>query len=160
MNDRERLIQAVVGVFTYYDKEVSEYVLGCWVEDLGQFPVSDVEAALIRHRRDPQRGQWAPKTADILRQLKGDAAEAAHLAWNRVLSEIKRVGSYGKPDISPAAREAVFSLGGWSVFCHSQEKDLHFLQRRFADAFSTFTTRAERERAQSAIERDETRVLQ
>ena len=89
MTDRERLLQTLVAVYAYYDRELSEFAISVWLEDLEEHPVDAVCEAFKRHRRDPERGQWLPKSADILRQLQGDKAEAVQMAWTRLLLQVR-----------------------------------------------------------------------
>lgn len=144
MTDRERLLQTLVAVYAYYDRELSEFAISVWLEDLEEHPVDAVCEAFKRHRRDPERGQWLPKSADILRQLQGDKAEAVQLAWARLLLQVRTLGSYGRPNLDPASRLALDGLGGWGAVCRATERDLAFLQRRFGEAFGAHQARVER----------------
>lgn len=144
MTDRERLLQTLAATYAYYERELTEFAVGLWLEDLDSHPIDEVCAAFVRHRRDPQRGQWLPKSADILRQLQGDSAERAVTAWTHLLAEIRRVGAYGRPEIDETTREALATVGGWGAVCRADERELTWLQRRFAEAYGVHQARAER----------------
>ena len=145
MTDRNRLLKTLAGCYAYYEKELSEVSVGVWLADLAGFEPDAIEAAFVRHRRDPERGQWLPKVADILRHLQASTAEKRQDAWGHVLSEARRVGNYGSPRLSAEQQSAVDAVGGWRAICHCDEKELGFMQRRFMDAFDAFDARSERE---------------
>lgn len=137
--DRARLVQTLVGVHGFYDRELSEFAIRIWAEALDGMPIAAVDEAFARHLRDPEAGRWLPKPADILRQLRGDAEQAALIAWGEVLAAARS----GKATLDPVAREAVQSLGGMSVIQRADESQNGFLQRRFCDAFKAYRARAE-----------------
>lgn len=142
--DRSRLVQTLLGVYAYYDRELSELAISIWLDDLAGHSIEAVSAAFVRHRRDTDRGRFLPRSADILRQLQGDAAEAATVAWSRLLGEVRRVGSYGSPAVDQPARLALDAVGGWGALCRASERELAFMQRRFAEAFGVYEARIQR----------------
>lgn len=148
MNDRERIMQTLVACFAYYDRELTDFAAAMWGEDLRGLSADVVEAAFTRHRRDPDRGQFMPKIADILRHIRGSLEHEALIAWGGVL-QLARGG--GGPLEGPAA-EAVASLGGLSVVQRADESRNTFLQRQFVDAYRAF---AQREEAPPLLARDE-----
>lgn len=143
--DRRRLATTVAAAYAYYDRELSELVLSIWVDDLAGHDIAAIEQAFVRHRRDPQRGQWLPKSADILRQLQPDEREQALVAWSDLLGQIRAIGSYGRPQLAATARQALDAIGGWGAVCRAQDSELPHLQRRFCEAFGTFEVRAKRD---------------
>ena len=144
-SDRSTLLQTLLGVYAYYDRELTEMAVAVWLEDLAEHDIAAVCAAFVRHRRDPERGHWLPKSADILRQLQGDTDERRQSAWALVLAEARSVGTYGRPRLTDEQRAAVDAVGGWRALCHCDERELGHLQRRFMAAFDAFDARAERE---------------
>mgnify|MGYP003405927627 FL=1 len=143
--DRPTLLQTLLGVYAYYDRDLSELAVSVWFEDLAGHDIAAVCAAFVRHRRDPERGQWLPKSADILRQLQGDNDERRQSAWALVLAEARSVGTYGRPQLTAEQRAAVDAVGGWRALCHCDERELGHMQRRFMAAFDAFDARTERE---------------
>jgi len=145
MTDRNRLLKTLAGCYAYYERELSDVAVSVWLADLDQFTPDEIEAAFTRHRRDPQRGQWLPKSADILRQLQGDTAEKQTAAWAHVLGEARRVGMYGCANLTAEQRSAVDAVGGWAAICHCDERELGHMQRRFMACFDAFDARAVRD---------------
>lgn len=145
MNDRERLLQTLAATYAYYERELSEFVLQVWIEDIGEYPIDDVCAAFARHRRDPQRGQWPPKSADILRLMNGDIDDHALVAWGEVIAAAR---SGGKRFDGPT-QEAIDSMGGMGRLRLATEAENGFLQRQFVAAYKAYRHRAD---AQPMIE--------
>lgn len=133
MQNRERLLMTLAGVYTYYERELSEYIVSVWVEDLDGYEIADIERAFARHRRDPERGQWLPKVADILRQLHGDAGQNAAIAWGKVI-ECARAGGAGYEDLPAESKAALDSIGGLSMLRRADERQTAYLQRQFVAA--------------------------
>lgn len=141
MTDRKRLVQTLVGVHAFYDKELTEFAIRVWEDALDGVPIASAEAAFRRHLSDTKRGQFMPKPADILRQLKGDEQDRALIAWGQVLTAARSGG--GMPDACQATREALQAMGGMSVICRANESENGFLQKRFLELFSTYSRRDE-----------------
>ena len=147
MTDRNRLLKTLAGCYAYYERELSEVAVSVWLADLSGYAPEAIDAAFVRHRRDPQRGQFLPKTADILRHLQADTSERRQTAWAGVLSEARRVGNYGSPSLTDEQQAAVDAIGGWRAVCHCDERELGFMQRRFMEAFDAFSARTDRDQA-------------
>ncbi len=146
MTDRERLLQTLAATYAYYERELSEFIVQVWLDDLEGHPIDAVCAAFTAHRRDPQRGQWLPKTADILRHLGRDDGANGQLAWGKVM-EIASNGGRGRLD-DAAAFEAVRSIGGISAVQRADSQQTQWLQKRFLEAYSVY---AKREREQPVL---------
>jgi hypothetical protein len=141
MIDRKRLVQTLVGVYGFYDRELTEFAIRIWSDALSGIEMATVEEAFAGHLRDTEAGRFLPKPADILRQIKGSAEDAALVAWGDVLNRARAGG--GSNGLPEPARRAVEAMGGWSVICRSQEDQLGFLQRRFVDMYRAYRGREE-----------------
>lgn len=152
--DRKRLLQTLAAVYAYYERELTEFAISVWLDDLAPYPIGLVERAFVAHRRDPERGQWMPKSADVLRHLAVSVEESATVAWARLLELVRSNGASRMPVLDDATRLALESIGGWSVLCRSQERDLPHLQRRFGESFGVWLHRLDREADALRIEAD------
>lgn len=137
MTDRERLLQTIAATYAYYERELSEFVLQVWLDDLNGHPVDAVCAAFVRHRRDAQRGQWLPKTADILRQIEGDIGDRALVAWGEVIAAAKAGGAR----FDGPTQAAIDSMGGMGRLRMAREDENGFLQRQFVAAYQAYQRR-------------------
>lgn len=158
MIDRNRLVQTLVGVYGFYDRELTEFALRIWLDALADRPIEDVERAFAAHLRDPQAGRFCPKPADILGQLLGSVEDAATMQWTLVLLAARSGGGF-TADMTEATRQAVHSLGGWGAICRSDESQNGFLQRRFCDAYGAYARRDAREADALEIGRDAVRRI-
>ena len=144
-NDRPAFAALLADVLGFYGQAMSPFAMSVWWEACKPFDMDAVRAAMTRHATDPDHGHFAPKPADVIRQLRGSTADAALMAWQDVLSQVRSLGSYGTPALTDAQREAVHGVGGWGAICRSDERELSFLQKRFIDHYTVQAERIERQ---------------
>jgi len=138
--DKPRLAQVVTDVMAYYRQDATAFTLGIWWEAFKGFELEQVSHALTRHATDPERGQFPPKVADIVRLLQGTPTDRAQLAWGKCLDAMQRIGAYS--DIvfdDPAIHAVVEDLGGWSKICRCTYEELSYLQHRFCESHKAYT---------------------
>ena len=129
-------------VMAYYGKDVSNFMLDLWWKACKGFEFEQIESAMQRHSTDPERGQFAPKIADIARVLSGTTTERAAMAWGKVHEAMSAVGSY--KDVvfdDPAVHAVIEDLGGWPKVCRTEVDELSYLQHRFCEAHRAYTAR-------------------
>lgn len=129
-------------VLAYYGKDCSEFTLTVWWGAMQTFSYEQVSRALQKHATDPERGQFAPKVADIVRVLQGTTTERAALAWGKAHDAMSRVGAY--TDVvfdDPAIHAVVEDLGGWPKVCRWPVEELSYLQHRFQESHKAYTER-------------------
>lgn len=146
MQHHERPVFAdlLTDVMAYYGKDVSTFLLGVWWNACESFDMEQVAKALQKHACDPERGQFAPKVADIVRGLQGTASDRAALAWGKVHEAMSAVGAYTDVVFDDAAIHAVVEdLGGWPKVCRTEVKELSYLQHRFQEAHRAYTERGQ-----------------
>lgn len=142
--DKARVLEVLAGVHDFYGKDMSEFAADVWLQAVAGFEAEQVTKALSAHLMDPDRGQFMPKPADLVRQLHGTAADRSLIAWGKVLDAIKRVGAYQSVAFDDGAIHAVVvDLGGWPKLCRTTEDELPFVQRRFCEAHRAYSSRGE-----------------
>jgi hypothetical protein len=148
--DRTRFATAIHGTFEIYSpKPVSDLLMNIWWSALKPYGIDDVCNALTKHISDPERGQYQPKPADVLRFLTASASEKlenlqgqAEMQWMNVTRAIQRTGAYKTPTFKdPITAAVVTGLGGWVFICSKTERDLEFLRRQFASMYVEFERR-------------------
>lgn len=140
--DEEKLIELVSDALSYWKAPVSEFALKVWVEACKPYTLEQVSKAIQAHAVDPERGQFAPKVADIVRQLSGTVTDQAAIAWGKALDAAARVGAY--QDVcfdDPIIHSVITDLGGWPAFCRSDTDELGYLQHRFTDGYRAYTAK-------------------
>jgi hypothetical protein len=140
--DKPAFAQLLTDALAFYRQDVSTFALGVWWQACERFELQQVAKALTAHALDPERGHFAPKPADIVRQLHGTATDRSLVAWGKVLNAVRIVGAYETVVFDdPAIHAAVTDLGGWPTVCRSDVDELPFLQRRFCDAHRAYAAR-------------------
>lgn len=143
-SDKPALVAMVTDALAYYGKPVSTFTLQVWVQACSPFSVEQVSKALTAHATDAERGQFAPKVADIVRILSGTATDRAALAWGKCLEAMGSVGAY--TDVifdDPAIHAVVEDLGGWPKLCRTDMKELGYVQHRFCESHRAYTGRVQ-----------------
>ena len=104
--------------------------------------MEQVTKAMTAHAMDPERGQFAPKPADIVRQLHGTQTDRSLIAWGKVLDAMQRVGAYRSVAFDDGAiHSAIEDLGGWAKVCRSTQNELPFIQKRFCESHRAYASR-------------------
>jgi hypothetical protein len=143
-SDKPSLFALVADVMAFYRQDVSPFALQVWWQACQRFDLEQVRKALTGHAMDADRGQFAPKPADLVRQLEGTATDRAALAWGKTLEAMQSVGAY--TDVvfdDPAIHAVVEDLGGWVKLCRSETKDLGYIQHRFCESHRAYTGRGD-----------------
>lgn len=143
-NELSAFKDLLTDVLAYYGKDCSKFTLEVWWGALGQFSLEQIGKALQRHATDPERGQFAPKVADIVRALGGTTTDRAAIAWGKVFESIGAVGAW--QDVvfdDPAIHAAIEDLGGWPKVCRTETKEISYMQHRFQEAHKAYTARGE-----------------
>jgi hypothetical protein len=137
---RETLSNAL----SFYRQDVTPFMLDVWWSACHGYELEQVAKALTKHCMDPDHGHFAPKPADIVRQLGGTATDRAMLAWGKTLEAMQSVGAYSDVVFDdPAIHAVVEDLGGWPKVCRGEIKDLGYLQHRFCEAHRAYVGRGE-----------------
>lgn len=143
-SEKNEFAQLLTDVMAYYRQDVSPFVLGLWWSACRGFDLAQVGAAMQRHCVDPERGQFAPKVADLARILQGTTTDRAALAWGKAIDAAGRVGAYADVVFDDAAiHAAIEDLGGWPKFCRGETKDLSYQQHRFQQSYMAYADRGE-----------------
>jgi hypothetical protein len=151
-SEKPAFVSLVTDALAYYRQPVSEFTLTVWMQACQGFTLEQVRKAMTAHAMDPDRGQFAPKVADIVRQLGGTTTDRAQLAWGKALNAASSVGAYRDVVFDdPAIHAAIEDLGGWPKFCRSETKDLSYLQHRFCECHKAYTGRGQFEYPRSLM---------
>ena len=99
-------------------RPVSEFTLQVWCQACQPFTLEQISKAMTAHAVDPERGQFAPKVADVIRILQGTYTDRAQLAWGKALEAMSSVGAYSDVIFDdPAIHAVIEDLGGWPKVC-------------------------------------------
>lgn len=140
--DKPEFKRLMGDAMAFYRQDVSTFALSVWWQACERFDLEQVRKALTAHAMDPERGQFPPKPADIVRVLQGTHTDRALIAWGKVFDAMRTVGQYQSVAFDdPAIHLAIVDMGDWPTLCRTEVDELPFLQRRFCDLYRTHATR-------------------
>lgn len=141
-DEQRALVALITEVLAFYGQETSRFALQVWLQACDGRSVEEVRKALGRHATDPERGVFAPKPADLVRELAGTQTDRALLAWGKVHEAMQRVGAYTSVVFDDGAiHAAIEDIGGWPSICRSSIEELPHLQRRFCASYKAYAGR-------------------
>lgn len=135
-DERQAFGQFLTGALGFWGQSVNAFSLNVWWQACESMAFDQVRDAFTQHALDPDRGQFAPKPADLIRQLQGGHQDRAMGAWSKVYEAIKRAGARQSVVFDDAViHTAVEDIGGWAAICRSEVDELQWLQKRFIEAY-------------------------
>ena len=142
--DRSRFATLLTGIADYYGKTLAPAVIGLYWQGLMQYDIQAVEKALWEHAQNPDSGQFMPKIADVTRMLQGRTVDQAAVAWSKVDSAIRRVGTY--QDVvfdDPIIHRVIADMGGWIRFGDIKDDEWQFTGNQFRTRYQGYRMRGE-----------------
>lgn len=141
-SDAKAFQSLLTGALAFFKQDTTDFTLSVWWEACQPFSLEQVRKAFTAHAMHPERGAFAPRPADFVRELAGTHTDRALMAWGRVSRAMSEVGAYATVDFGdPVIHAVVRELGGWALICRAPNDEQQFLQKRFCDFFRTYTTR-------------------
>lgn len=143
-HDKPAFAELLTQALGFYGQAVSPFAVSVWWQACQGVEIEQVRRALTAHAMDPDHGHFSPKPADIVRQLKGTAADRSLVAWGKVIDAVQRVGAYRSVAFDDGAiHAAIEDMGGWPAVCRGKADELPFLQKRFTDLHRAYSSRPE-----------------
>lgn len=137
-DDRRAIAEALTAAMAIYRHNITPQEIRLWIAALADFDARDIVRALGAHLRDPDVGQYQPKPADVVRNLRGGSAANAAWAWAEVQRAARSVGGYATVVFSdPGIHSAIEALGGWVWLCEQPERELPFIAKRFEALYTS-----------------------
>lgn len=141
-SNKKEFASLMYGLGEYYDKNISTNLLLIYFDDLKSKSIEEVKEAASKHRVDTKHGTFFPKSADIIRHFRNDAVlleDKAALAWNQIIREMRRVGSYGSLKLDDKqAIASIKAVKSWKDLCAMPEKDLTWVKKEFMANYKTY----------------------
>lgn len=137
-NEKNAFYALIADALGYWKQDVSEFALQVWWSGCQNFELKQVSMALSEHATDPDKGQFAPKVADIVRILGGTKTDRSLREWSRVNEAMSSVGAYSDVDFGDSATHAAIrDMGGWPKICRTELSQLSYLQHRFCELYKS-----------------------
>lgn len=125
-----------------YSKTVSPGILNLAFQALRRYELADIARALTRHMNDPDAGQFAPKPADVVRNIDGSKETRAMQGWSKAEKAIRSVGPYQSVVFDdPIIHAVIADMGGWCALNTITEEELPFKAREFEKRYQGYALR-------------------
>ena len=122
MDNREEIVLLLMQVFDYYGKNLSDKSMEMYLLGLADMSADEVRQALSAHVRNPDKGMYVPKVADIVGYKTGDSVSQADAAWAQVYRAVESVGKYDSVVFDDALVHVVVQMmGGWAKLCDCED---------------------------------------
>lgn len=126
------------GALEVYGQRTSKLVINVWWNALEKYDFNIVEQAFNAHIVDPDVGQFAPKPANIIRNIEGSRETRAMISWAKVHKAIRSVGGGSTVCFDDRFIHATIGdMGGWSKLCTVEEDELPFKAREFEKRYNS-----------------------
>lgn len=140
--DMREFRDLITSVLAFYRQDCSTFALQVWWSACERYDIEQVRQALNAHAIDPERGQFAPKPADLVRALQGTRTDQARVAWGKFMDAMQRIGAYQSVVFDdPIIHIVAEDLGGWQKLCRSSMDELSYLEHRFCEAYRAYAAR-------------------
>jgi hypothetical protein len=141
-SDKSKFAASLVGLGELYDRVISVSVAAIYFEDLKAYPLQTVLDALAAHRRDPDRGRFFPKVADLIHKLECSSEEIGLTAW----AEVRRLlgDSHNAMSSDPIAERVVQDLGGWVRLGLTDIDKLVWVEKEFVRRYAMYEERGDK----------------
>lgn len=145
MADSSEIAQVLSFLAAAYPRfEVKADTVRAYCAMLADVPIDDLRRAAVWCIAN---SQWFPAVSELraaIAETAEDRAPDADEAWNQVLREIRRVGSWGNPEFSHSAITMAVEGVGWKDICMSDKIGVE--RAHFLKAYETTTARHRQER--------------
>jgi hypothetical protein len=136
-------VNMMSGVAEIYGKKMSETLLDVYWFTLEKYEFEQIKTSIGMHMSNPDTGQFMPKPADFIRYIEGKSQDRALFAWKKLIQAVKQWGSYQSIVFDdPLIHHVVDEMGGWILFCRSEEAKLPFLFQDFSRHYVACLTRS------------------
>ncbi len=139
--DLPRLVRVLELLGATFNEKIGELRAEGYLMGLSDLSIDDVERGA---RRALKESRFFPRPSELRELAVGSADDLAEMAWLELLSEVRRVGSYGTPALGDDLSEAVRCVWGtWVGLCSTLPNDgpeLLGWAKRFKSAYSVTTS--------------------
>jgi hypothetical protein len=132
-SDRKAFVEIVIGFAELKGKQLSAPALSLFWNAMQHWSIEDFRAA-ANHLVGTCQFMPTPKDFEDLRRAHRPTADEAWLAARKSLQWTVS-GYVEKPGIDPMVSKALRTIGGANALAMCEENKLHFMERRFSEAY-------------------------
>lgn len=142
--DFQKFHDGMVGVMSFYGKDLSAFALDVWWSALRNYDLQAITQAFNRWLSNPDQGQFPPKPADVIKMLAGSTQDKAFAAWAKVDRAVRSVGAYASVAFDdPIIHRVIHDMGGWVGLGQKSEDEWPFVARNFENMYRGYAARGE-----------------
>lgn len=132
MDDRESKLRVLYVLADYFGKDLSPEVAELYVSSLNAYSAVVFESAV---KKGIQVWKFFPKIAEIAELLAPKSKAIAENEWACLVLHARKRGRSVVPMACDATLKALRAAGGYKALCDCSESELHWMQKRFEEAF-------------------------
>lgn len=144
--DQVRFKELISIISENYDHDFTPSTVKLWWSVFKPHSIEAFESAVFSHIACPNVGMFAPKPANVMAHIVGtekqvliESKDRAEIAWNVIVGEISRIGSYGTLKLDDGqALAAVKAIGGWKNLCSMTADKLTWAKKEFLAAYGSY----------------------
>lgn len=143
--DQPKFKAMIAAMYELYrqGKNLSPTTMSLWYRALEGYELEVISAALSRHSRNPDTGQFLPLPADVVRLIEGSSDDVALQAWHKLDRALRSIGTYQTVVFDdPVIHYCVAGLGGWIKLGTFTEDDWKFQRQAFITLYRGARQRA------------------
>lgn len=144
--DQNKFKELITVMSETYGEEFTPAKLKLWWNLFKPHSIETFEQALFAHIACPDAGMFSPKPANLMKFINGTSKDQqqlvedrAGMAWQTVMGEISRIGSYATLKLEDKqALAAVKAIGGWKHICSLTTDQLVWAGKEFVSAYEQY----------------------
>lgn len=137
--DISKFTTMMAGIGELYGKDISAQLTDIYWRALKHYELQDVQRAFQVHVNNPDKGQFFPKPADVVRFIEGSGETKALQAWAKVEKAMIQVGRYQSVVFDdPLIHAVIEDMGGWIKLCAIKNEGLPFYANEFQKRYMGF----------------------
>jgi len=142
-NDKRTFDEMLCAIFSMYNKPPpSPELVKMYFSALAEYTIEEIREGLNRHAVDTDQGQYIPKPADIVRNVKGNSESRAETAWGKVDKAIRTVGPHQDVCFDDGLIHSVIvDMGGWIELNKVTMDEYPFKHNEFVKRYRGYITR-------------------
>jgi hypothetical protein len=141
-SDKKRFAELMAGLAQTFITDISAQDLENYWRLLKNYPLSQIEQAIVGYCISPEGHRFMPKPGEIIAAVHGKESDQSLLAWVKVTQGIRQAGA-SKTVVfdDPMIHAVIADLGGWIRLCHLTTRELSFQQREFERLYACYCRR-------------------
>jgi len=136
-NDKKAFLAVMYKLFAIYEMPLeNKHLLSAWFDALSDYDIEEVAVAAQRYIKSPDFGTYKPKPADLIKMIEGTSADRALMAWSKVESAVRSIGTYVTVAFDdPIIHRVIADMGGWVALGEKSEDELPFVAKEFGNRY-------------------------